>query len=266
MDKISSALEQIQIFDRLSREDKWINRIHPLFKVIVTFFYILLVVSFDKYHIMGLFTMLVYPLILFELSGISLFKTVYRLRFLLLFISLFGVFNPFFDTKPLIVWNQITITGGVVSMITLIGKGVLSLLASYLLIATTSIEGICYALRIIRVPKVLVTQILLTYRYIPIFLLEVKYTLEAYSLKALRANGIHFKVCGSLVGLILLRSINRAYEVYQSMCLRGYRGEFYSIKYGRVLWIQSWYLIAWMIVLSLFRNYSIFEMIGDWFL
>ncbi|MDE5603102.1 MAG: energy-coupling factor transporter transmembrane protein EcfT, partial [Helicobacter sp.] len=220
----------------------------------------------DKYHIIGLLMMLIYPLVLFELGGISIFKTLYHLRFFLILIVFFGAFNPLFDDKPLIVWNQITITGGVVSMITLIGKGVLSLLASYLLVATTSIEGICYALRIMRVPKVLVAQILLTYRYIPIFLLEVKYTLEAYSLKALRVNGIHFKVWGSLVGLILLRSINRAYEVYQSMYLRGYRGEFYSIKYDKVLWIQSWYLISWVIILFLLKNVSVLEMIGDWFL
>ncbi|WP_104721273.1 cobalt ECF transporter T component CbiQ [Helicobacter mesocricetorum] len=266
MDKISSALEQIRILDELSREDKWINKIHPLFKLIVTLFYIILVVSYDKYHIIGLLIMLVYPLVMFELSGIPLFKTLYRLRFLLIFIAFLGIFNPFFDDKPLIVWGQVTLTGGVISMITLILKGILSLLASYLLIATTSMEGICYALRTLYVPKVLVTQILLTYRYIPIFLLEVQCTLEAYSLKTPKKGGISFKAWGSLVGLILLRSINRAYEVYQSMRLRGFSGEFYFLKYGKVVWIQSWYAISWVIVLSLFRNIFIFEMVGDWFL
>lgn len=111
-------------------------------------------------------------------------------------------------------------------MVTLMLKGVFSVLASYILIATTSIEKICYAMRLVHVPKIMVTQIMLTYRYIVLFLNEVDRITSAYALRAPNQKGIHFKVWGSLTGQLLLRSTDRATIVYESMTLRGYNGEF----------------------------------------
>lgn len=263
MDKISQAVQQIQRLNELAAKDCWINRIHPISKLLIMLFYCVLVVSFDKYHFVGLLVMAIYPLIMYEIASISILKTLYRLKILLLFIALFGIFNPFFDDKPLIIMQDIVITGGMVSMLTLLIKGILSLLASYLLIATTSIEGICYALKKLYVPKILVTQILLLYRYIPLFLLEVKHTLEAYSLKTMQEHGIRFRTWGSLVGLILLRSLDRANEVYQSMCIRGYRGEFYAFSTQKMMGRDVAYLLIWAIVLLILRFVSVSEIIGE---
>ena len=262
MDKISQALRQIHRLDELAAKDCFINRIHPVCKLLLTLFYCVLVVSFDKYHLFGLLVMAIYPIIMYELANISILKTLYRLKILLLFIALFGIFNPLFDKTPLVVMSNIIITGGMVSMLTLLIKGILSLLASYLLIATTSIEGICYALKRLCMPKILVTQILLLYRYIPLFLLEVKHTLEAYALKTTQERGIRFKTWGSLVGLILLRSMDRANDVYQSMCIRGYRGEFYVFGAKKMRWHDVVYLLIWAIVLLTLRLVSISEIIG----
>ncbi|GAA6410214.1 ABC transporter ATP-binding protein [Blautia hominis] len=110
-------------------------------------------------------------------------------------------------------------------MITLMMKGVFTVLASYLLIATTSIEKLCYVFRLLHIPKILVTQILLTYRYITVLLGEVNRITQAYSLRAPKQKGVHFKVWGSLSGQLLLRSMDRATMVYESMTLRGYNGE-----------------------------------------
>ena len=52
----------------------------------------------------------------------------------------------------------------------------------------------------------------------------------AYSLRAPGQKGIHFRVWGSLVGMLLLRSMDRSETVYQSMTLRGFQGDF---LYGR---------------------------------
>lgn len=91
----------------------------------------------------------------------------------------------------------------------------------------TSIEKICYALRLLHIPAILVTQVLLTYRYVTVLLEEANRMTQAYSLRAPNQKGVHFKVWGTLAGQLLLRSMDRANEVYESMTLRGYRGEFY---------------------------------------
>ena len=50
---------------------------------------------------------------------------------------------------------------------------------------------------------------------------------EAYHLRAPGQKGIHISAWGSFLGQLLLRSMDRAEDLYESMLLRGFRGEFY---------------------------------------
>ena len=225
MEKIDRAIGEIHKLDNMSDEDKWMNNIHPLVKLFLTLFYISLVLSFNKYDIMGLLGMTVYPIAMFILGDISIKDTFGRLKIVLPLVCFIGIFNPFFDKVPVTLYGM-TMPAGVLSMLTLMLKGVLAVLASYFLIATTSIEKICYAFRLAHVPKPLVTQIMLTYRYVVLLLGEVNRMSAAYSLRAPGQKGVHFKVWGSLTGQLLLRSMDRATTVYESMSLRGYNGDF----------------------------------------
>lgn len=225
MSKINQAIHEIHKFDNMSDKDQWVNNVHPLVKLSLTIGYIALVVSFNKYDLMGLLGMAIYPIAMFILAELSIKDTFNRLKLVLPLVCFVGLFNPIFD-KTLVVFYGITMRAGFISMVTLMLKGVFSVLASYILIATTSIEKICYAMRLVHVPKIMVTQIMLTYRYIVLFLNEVDRITSAYALRAPNQKGIHFKVWGSLTGQLLLRSTDRATIVYESMTLRGYNGEF----------------------------------------
>ena len=225
MSRIENAIHEIHKLDNMSDQDQWMNNVHPLVKLLLTIGYIALVVSFGKYDIMGLLGMAVYPIAMFILGDIPVKSTFARLKVVLPLVCFIGLFNPFFD-KTLVTFYGITVRAGVISMVTLMLKGVFSVLASYFLIATTSIEKLCYALRLLHVPKIMVTQIMLTYRYIVLLLNEVGRMTAAYSLRAPGQKGIHFKVWGSLTGQLLLRSMDRATVVYESMTLRGYNGDF----------------------------------------
>ena len=57
-----------------------------------------------------------------------------------------------------------------------------------------------------------------------LFFKETDKTLFAYSLRAPGQKGISIKTWGTLVGSMMLRSIDRAMNVYQSMMLRGFKG------------------------------------------
>ena len=150
-------------------------------------------------------------------------------------------------------------------MLTLVIKGILSVLASYLLIATTTIEKICYALRIIHVPSIIVTQIMLMYRYISMLIGEAERITKAYSLRAPGQKGIHFKVWGSLAGQLLLRSIDKAETVYDSMCLRGFNGEFYYSENQKFAMSDIIYFVVWIIILLIFRFVTIVRAAGYFF-
>ena len=227
MDKLSHARSELREMDALASEDSPVHRLHPLCKLLVTVCYIVTMVSFPKYDFSGLAVMVLYPVILFQAAGIPVRLCFYRLRIVLPLVCAVGLVNPFLDHTPLLRLGNLVVTGGVVSMLTLMMKGIFSLMASFLLIAATPIDSLCAALRKLHIPSILVTLLLLTYRYIGVMIQEVAVMTEAYKLRAPGQKGIHISAWGSFLGQLLLRSIDRAEELYGSMLLRGFRGEFY---------------------------------------
>lgn len=195
----------------------------------------------------------IYLIVVFVLGEISFTDCLKRLRIVLPLVCFIGILNPFFDRQPFVQIGQFTVTTGMVSMLTLIVKGFYSVMAAYLLIATTTIEKICYALRLLHVPVIIVTQVLLTYRYISVLLGEANRIMQAYSLRAPNQKGVHFKVWGSLTGQLLLRSIDRANEVYESMTLRGYRGDFYYAVKEPCKRADYVCLIVWLSIFAIIK-------------
>ena len=263
MSKIGNAIYEIHYIDTLASKDQWVNRLHPLVKFIVTISYIVAVVSFQKYDVIGLAGMAIYPIAGFILSDLSVWDSIKRLRLVLPLICFLGILNPFFD-KNYVLIAGVQISAGVLSMVTLILKGVFSVLASYLLIATTTIDKLCYAFCMLHMPKALVTQFMLTYRYITVLLEEVNHITQAYALRAPKQKGIHFKVWGSLTGQLLLRSVDRANQVYESMLLRGYKGDYQYMRERLAIRPQDIiYLLLWMGIIVLFRAFPVMLIIGN---
>ena len=263
MSKIGSAIYEIHRMDTLASRDQWVNRLHPLVKFIVTVGYIAVVVSFQKYDVIGLTGMVIYPIAGFMLSELSFWDSIKRLRLVLPLICFLGVLNPFLDKNQVLIAG-VQFSAGVLSMITLILKGVFSVLASYLLIGTTSIDKLCYAFRMLRLPKAMVTQFMLTYRYITVLLEEAERITQAYALRAPKQKGIHFKVWGSLTGQLLLRSMDRANTVYESMLLRGYGGDFLYLRERLAIRPRDIaYLLFWLGMIALFRAYPVVLIVGD---
>lgn len=262
MGKISDAIYEIHYMDTIANKESPIHRIHPLVKLIATIVYIWFTVSFDKYNVAGLLTMVIYPVVLFSVSDTSFRHSIKKLKVILPLILLMGIFNPIFEQTPRFAFYGMVVTNGMVSGFTLIVKGCFAVLGSYLLVATTTIESICYALNLLQVPKIIVTQILLTYRYITVLMDEANHIFEAYVLRAPFQKGVHFKVWGSLLGQLLLRSIDRAGALYDSMVLRGYNGDFRYTQLRRVQWQDFVYLVAWVGVFSVLRYTDFLNMVG----
>ena len=265
MNKAGHAVYELQKMDQLAKEDHFLNRIHPLVKLFLTGFFVVLTVSFHRYDLAGLAGMIIYPLVLFSASELSFPDAVRRLKIVLPFIIIMGIFNPFFDHTPVYISKTAAVPGGVISMLTLMLKGVLTVLSSYLLIATTPIESICHALRKIHVPQLIVIEILLIYRYAGLFLSEASRISQAYSLRAPGQKGIAVKAWGPLLGQMLLRSVDRAGEVYAAMTLRGFTGEFPDAelyeKHGTKA-VLILYLFVWTAVLLILRAVPVMVLVG----
>ena len=259
MSSIENQLRELDRLQNLQQRSHWMNRLHPMGKLLVCVFYIVIVASFHKYALSQLILMAVFPVFGFIAGELSFKEGLYRMRLILPLVVFVGIFNPFFDRTPLFTLgaagaeaSAIVITGGVISMITLMLKGFYSVLSAYLLIATTSIDEICYALRLLHIPKVVVIVIMLIYRYFGLMGNEADRITTAYKLRAPSQNGIHYKAWGTLVGQWLLRSIDRAGVVYESMLLRGFRGDF-VVPRRKVRAVEMLYPIFWILVFVFIR-------------
>ena len=225
MGKLDRAIDEFYAMEEEARGAGRIQALHPLAKLFVTVFYLVILLSFHKYDLAGTLLMAAYPIFLFTWGDIPAKPIWRRMRIILIPVCLIGIANPFFDHAPVFAGHP-GITGGMVSMLTLLLKGVLAVSAAYLLMVTTTMDDLCRSLRKLRVPAILVTVIMLVHRYLIVFLQEVDRMRTAYQLRAPGQKGIHFRVWGPMVGMLLLRSADRAEAVYQSMALRGFDGDF----------------------------------------
>ena len=266
MNQMTNALLEMANMDELSAKDSPIHRLHPLSKLIVTIVYIFTVVSFPIYNLNGLIPMILYPILLYQISGIPLKTCFYKLRFILPLICFVGIWNPILDRTPVLTIGALTISAGMISFVTLMLKGILSLMASFLLIATTNIEKICYGLSCLHLPDLMVTQTLITYRYISLLLHETGTMVNAYSLRAPGQKGLHISSWGSFVGQLLLRSMDRAQMLYQSMQLRGFSGDFYYADVQKAERKDYLFAVLSIALILIMRFINISELIGGLFL
>lgn len=212
-------------------EDAWgrgpLQDLHPLSKLLITLFYLTVLLSFHPYDLSGILLMAACPILAFCIGNIQVRPMWRRMRVVLIPVLLLGIVNPFFDKTPVLI-GSVAVNGGIVSMVTFMIKGFLAVSAVYLLMVTTPMEDICQALRKLHVPALLITVVMLIHRYLIVFLGEVRRLRTAYLLRAPGQKGVHFRQWGSLLGQLLLRSMDRSETVYQSMTLRGFTGESFS--------------------------------------
>ena len=262
MNKMEKALGELAQMDEYALRQSPVHSLHAAAKLIAAVVFIITVMSFGKYSLSALMPMLLIPVLLYQLSGIPVRTCFIKLRIVLPLVMAVGLFNPLFDRQILLYMGPVPISGGVLSMLTLMLKGVLCLMMSFLLVAATPFDSICAALRSLHVPGTLVTLLLLTYRYVGVMTGELAVMTDAYHLRAPGQKGIHVSAWGSFLGQLLLRSMDRAQELYASMLLRGYHQQFAYAPGRPFRKKDALYLLA--VVLSSFflRQTDLAELLG----
>ncbi len=244
MSNIVNAIYNIRRFDQLARQDSFIHRLHPLAKLLATLCYTVALVSFDKYATITLLPFLFFPVFLAAAGRIPAGPILKRLLYLEPMIICVGLLNPLFDRGSTTVLGY-SMSSGWLILISIALKGSLAVTAALLLIATTGMDGISQSLRSLKIPKIFVLQLMLTYRYISVLLEEAARTMQAYALRAFDPKGLKREVWGPLLGQILLRTFDRGQRIYDAMCLRGFNGEYNTGKipgpgFSDYLFVAGW--------------------------
>jgi cobalt/nickel transport system permease protein len=266
MARIVESIYNVHYLEELSYKKTFIHSLNPVIKLLVTIVFIATTISFGKYDISALVPLIFYPIVIFAMAEIPVVKIFKRVLPVLPLVIGVAIFNPIIDNTPLLSLGEITISAGWISFFTLILKSIFTIVATLLLIVTTGIDKIGMALRRLKVPKIFVTQLLLTYRYISVLMEEGANILKAYHLRAPMLKGVSVKDLGSILGNMLLRTFDRAGKIYDAMVLRGFCGE-YELQQNNKISIKSiLYLILWSIFFILVRRFNVSEIIGHFVL
>jgi cobalt ABC transporter, permease protein CbiQ len=253
----------MRLLENLAGKETAIHQLHPLVKLLTTVIYITVVVSFGRYEISGLLPFFLYPVIVFILAELPVKPLLIRLLLVEPFIIGIGILNPLFDRQ--IYWlGGIAISRGWITFSSLFIKCGLTVTAALLLIATTGMDGLAKALRMLKIPRLFVLQLLLTYRYISVLMEEVILILRAYTLRAPKQKGIHRSAWGSLAGQLILRTFDRGQRVYEAMCLRGFTGDYNTGKDRGIRFLDLAYLAGWSVFFAVAGICNISMLIGSW--
>ncbi|MBU1869806.1 MAG: cobalt ECF transporter T component CbiQ [Candidatus Omnitrophica bacterium] len=245
MNNIGKNSFDLGYMDTLASGDSFLHRLDPRAKLITTLIFIIAVISFDKYSISALIPFFIYPIILVSLGGLPAGYLLKKVLIISPFAILVGMFNPIIDRRILMHIGSIGISGGWVSFLSIILRFLLTVTAALILISLTGFNAVCAALAKFRVPRPFITQLLFFYRYIFVLTDEAERMVRAASFRAFSSRSVKFKVFISLIGNLLLRTLDRAERIYRSMCCRGFDGtiriiRFMKISYPEIIFIFGW--------------------------
>lgn len=201
--------------------------------------------------------MALFPMTLLLFSEIKPSYLLKKLLWIQPFILGIGILNPIFD-QTMIALGHLEISRGWLTFLNVFIKYNLSISVSILLLATTGIENLSMALRMIKVPRFFVLQLLITYHYLEIFMDEVSRILMAYKMRTPKGKGIKWDAWGSLLGQLVIRTFERSTRIHHSMILRGFSLEYEPgspkpLKGSDFLFFITW--ILFFLLIKLFFYY-----------
>jgi cobalt/nickel transport system permease protein len=248
--------------DRLSYRDTFVHRLDPRAKVIATMLFLFTVISFPKYEVIALAPFFLYPVLLMTVGEVPVRFMIRKIIVVSPFAVFIGIFNPILDTRTAAVIFGVSLSAGWISFLSILMKFALTISAALLLIATTSFPGVCHALRRLGFPALFVSQLLFLYRYLFVLMEEAMRIIRAREMRSFGTGSTGIKVSARLIGILFLRTVDRAERIYYAMLSRGFQGDIPTLKRSHIALSDLLFLAVMIAYLWAFRFFPITEGIG----
>lgn len=233
--------------------------IDPRAFILVTVVYLCMMLGVPTMHIDVLLWFALYPIISAPLFGLSYSSVFFQSLIVLPLVLLLGIFNPIIDKTPVAMHGHLLITRGWLLFFGIIVRGLLSMQALLVLIRTIGFIGIVRGLSRLGLPRFLVTQLLMVFRYIRVLIEEGLTMKAARDSRSYGKKQLSIKLWGILIGQLFLRSIDRAERIHKAMTARGFNGE---IPFGYAPktnwgWSSTIFLVLWCLLFIFLRLFNL---------
>ena len=252
----------IGFLDQLSYKNTFVHRLDPRVKLIATLLFLFTVISFSKYEIVALLPFFLYPVLLMTIGEIPFMFILKKVILVSPFAIFIGIFNPLLDSGQVFILNNLTISAGWLSFFSIMLKFTLTVSTALLLVATTSFPGVCHALRQMGLPSLFVSQLLFLYRYIFVLMEETMRIVRARNMRSYGQSGKGIRIFVRLVGILFIRTVERAERVYFAMLSRGFQGDMPTLKRSHIKTSDLIFALSVTVFLYIFRFYPATEILG----
>jgi cobalt/nickel transport system permease protein len=220
------------MFEEPSHNDSLLMHLDPRIKIVAVFFFSMVVAILNRIPV--LLCAWVLGFLMVFIAKVSLRELVKRLTPVNMLVGFLWLFLPFtFPGKPILYLGTLPVTHeGVLYATKITIKSNAIMLTMIGLVATTSIFTLGHAMHELKVPKKIVHLFFFTYRYIHVMQREYIRLANSMKIRGFRAkSNLHtYKTLAYMIGMILVRSLDRAQRVHNAMLCRGFKGNLYSLK------------------------------------
>jgi cobalt/nickel transport system permease protein len=257
----NDALNALEALDRLAGLDTPIHRLDSRVKLLAALAFIVAVVSFGKYEIAGLALFVLFPVLVAGLGNIPL-GTLFKRSLLALPVAMsLAAFNPWLDAEPMTIMPGWDLAAGWVSLAAVCLKAMLATSAAVLLVATTSFPGICNALDRLGLPKAFTQQLCFLWRYAGVLTEEGGRLAQARAQRSF-GRGDGPRVAARLIGVLLIRALERAERIHAAMLCRGYNGQLPQRRDKGLQWSDAGLLVLALGFLAACRLLPVTQVLG----
>ncbi|WP_353683911.1 cobalt ECF transporter T component CbiQ [Thermodesulfovibrio sp. 3907-1M] len=219
--------------EEFSEGSSFLHKADPRLKVIVFSIFSILCATASGLKTPSLFLLYsVFSVFIARLRIKPLFSRLSMTNFFILFIWIFVPVsypgNPYISFAGLKISHE-----GLLYALSITLKANAIIIATITLLGTSSINALAHAMLHLKAPKKLVTVFFLFYRYITVIhdeYLKIKRAVIARGFVP-RTNLHTYRTYAYIVGGMLIKSYERAEEIYKAMLCRGFQGYFPLFKH-----------------------------------
>lgn len=250
--------------DDLGRMDSPIHRLDARAKLITTAIFVVVVMSFPRHKLSALMPLFVYPFVLVARGNLPTGYLIRKVAIAAPFALFVGLFNPWLDRQPVAAIGSHLIAGGWLSFASIMLRFVLTVSAALILLACTGIHRLCAGMERLGVPRVFAVQILFLYRYFFVIGAEALRMWRGVQMRSTDRPTLPLKTYGTLIGHLLLRSMDRAQRVYRAMVARGFDGEVRVRRPTTPGWREAIFVAGWTAFFVAARLWNLADLLGLW--
>ncbi len=235
-------MTHIHVLDQYQEGNSLIHRLDPRVKLILTLAFIVAVTAVPHGAWLSFLLFLLAAGTVIAVSRISPFPVFKRSMVAIPFAL--GALTLAFtsDGAPLLTfklasWSLSVTDQGTVAFASILTKAWLAVLMATLLSMTTTFPELLFAMRALRLPRVIVSIISFMYRYIFVIADEALRSQRAREARSADPHGKgggsllwRAKILGGMIGSLFLRSYERSERIYAAMLSRGFDGTIRTMR------------------------------------